>query len=1093
MEACHYRLTLLQAGAGYGKSTSLTLLAETFAPVIWYQVTEDDNDPLVFLLHLCHATRKALAELPDLPIPILEGWEGGRGPLPSIGIVDQYLNALSAGLNQPCLLVLDDVHLVESTEIAHLLDRVIGFAPPALHILLAGRSPIKLPNLSRWSAQGEVLTIDQSAFAFDVQEILDLFKVHYDYELSHEEAQLLSSVTEGWAIALQLIWQSLRSGISASIEDALTHQATSLEKLFEILATEVFARQPADVREFMLASAVLRELTPQACDAICHTEDQVEMDSQLRTSPSSAAMLAYLRRQELFVIDLSSTQSSHHSGSEILDGSSGTGSHTLRLRYHHIFHSFLNQQSSPEQRRQWHLRAAEFFVQKLLLDETSYHLLQAGAMDKLAALLVEYGTQLLSIGRLDTLAAYLGVLPPVILLQHPMLLHHLGDLARLRSRFQEALGWYQQAESVWRERGQVEYVSRALRGQARVYLDTVNPSRAEELLQQSVRLSDGAEDRETQARLYELLSENRLNSGQVEEAERLRERAENLRSEGPSGSQLLFRVLLRTGRLEEARQKLEERAEMERYQPVQTPRAHRETLLLLSLIYAFQGLGEESLLTAQEGTRRGEDLNSPYVIAVGQMRQGHALMLASNDWGRFPSPEALADRYSHACQQFEKTVESSRTLSIPRLRVEAYWGLCRAYGYQGNLPQALKYAQEGIEIASQAGDEWIASLLRLAMGASLNLAGRYEAGEEWLGRAGQGFQECSDPFGYCAVRLWQSLGWALQKNLNRLSQILPDLLSACRAQAYDYLLTRPTLLGPSDNRLLVPLLMTARDHGWEADYASQLLKTIGLPDIVFHPGYDLRVITLGGFQVWRGQEAIPAGGWRREKARQLFQLLLSYRQSPLDRDQIIEYLWPGMDPETAQRNFKVTLNTLYHVLEPEREPGTESAFISRAGTTYRIRPEADLWFDAQIFSESIQNSQPIQDTGSERTMLKLEQVLSLYGGEYLPESRYETWSAAERERLAVLFLRTADRLCEHYLQTGRLADSIVLCQRILSYDGCWERAYRHLMIAYDRLGDHGQVARTYQRCVKALSEELEVAPATETEKLYSELVHTGEV
>lgn len=54
-QALDYRLTILQAGAGYGKSTALAELAVEIAPLIWYQVNEEDNDPLVFLLHLCYA------------------------------------------------------------------------------------------------------------------------------------------------------------------------------------------------------------------------------------------------------------------------------------------------------------------------------------------------------------------------------------------------------------------------------------------------------------------------------------------------------------------------------------------------------------------------------------------------------------------------------------------------------------------------------------------------------------------------------------------------------------------------------------------------------------------------------------------------------------------------------------------------------------------------------------------------------------------------------------------------------------------------------------------------------------------------------
>ena len=62
-QASDYRLMILQAGAGYGKSTALTWLSEEYEKVIWYQVSEEDQDPLVFLLHLCHATAMAFPDL----------------------------------------------------------------------------------------------------------------------------------------------------------------------------------------------------------------------------------------------------------------------------------------------------------------------------------------------------------------------------------------------------------------------------------------------------------------------------------------------------------------------------------------------------------------------------------------------------------------------------------------------------------------------------------------------------------------------------------------------------------------------------------------------------------------------------------------------------------------------------------------------------------------------------------------------------------------------------------------------------------------------------------------------------------------------
>lgn len=1041
-EALNHRLTLIQASAGYGKSTMLASLVEWELPIIWYQVTREDNDPLVFLQHLNHSTQLALPKIKGLPIPILDSWEGSRGPLPSHDIISHYINAVSEGVVSPALLILDDLHLaIDSDEIAKSLDLLLRLAPPELHILLSSRPRLNLPNLSLWDTRGQVLKLDQSHLAFTIDEISELYTKCYGYSLSQEEAENLHSITEGWAISLQLIWQSLRSNAATSISDALNRQPASLKSLFDVLANEVFGKQPGDVQDFLRISSTLRVMSVKACNAIRHKHDSNEM-------------LSYLYQQDLFVVPLDE----------------------VHLRYQNIFRRFLQQITPADQRREWHLSAANYFRAKGDSESTIYHLLKAEDFLQAANFLEAFGNELIAQGRLNSLTTYLESLPPESFHQHPMLLSYLGDLARLHSRYQEALAWYQQAEAIWRERGMLNDVGRSLRGQARIYLDTVDPSRAEALLQEALRLSDGISDRETQARLLEMLAENKLNAGKPEESESLHHKAEKLRSEGPTDSQLIFRVMLRTGRLTEARQALEKRVEAERLSSIRLPRAHRESLFLLSLIYSFQGEAEAALHTAIEGTQLGVDLDSPYMKAVGHMRQGHALMLV-------PSKE----NYSRARQQFQQAIEISHELVTPRLRVEANWGLCRAFGFQGELSKAHEAAKQGIKIALQAGDEWIASQVRTAYGASLTLARRFKLSEEWLLNAGRGFHDCSDRFGYTATRLWLCIGWYLQDDYPRLAQVLPEVLVTCRKFGYDFLFKQPTLLGFDDIRSIIPMLLFARENNWESGYIDYLLDLIGLPNITMHPGYQLRVYTLGTFQAWLGDTLIQPDGWRREKTRHLFQLMITNRDAPLDREQIFEHLWPGADPSVSTRNFKVALNTLYNVLEPARKPGNDSTFILREGTIYGLRPGADIWLDADIFTALLNGAENIPSEEPFTAIPLLEKAIGLYSGEYLPDTRYENWAAIERENLSVKFLRAADRLCELYLQRKQYRETIELSQQILQQDNCWERAYRHMMSAYSQMGDHGQMARTYQRCLNTLRSELDVPPSLETENLFENL------
>lgn len=1044
LDGLNYRLTVLHAGAGYGKSTALVKLAEEYSDIVWYQITEEDRDPLVFLLHLCHAARYAFPAMEGLPLPLLEAWDGSTGPLPTREIIYQLLNALGSGLAQHTLMVVDDVHLVSDiSEIAHILDRIIGLAPPNLHIVLSTRPILKLPNLSRWRSLGQVKMIDQSTFAFTMEEIQELFGQYYNFRLSPEEVEDLFMATEGWAITLQLIWQSLNSGVIQSIGDALARTSASLESLFDVLASEVFEQQPEEVQRFMKTTSVLRVMAPEICNYLTGNEH-------------GSAYLDLLRKQDMFVADL-------------VDNG---------LRYHPVFKQFLYQQLGEKERTGLHQSAADFYQRRGDFDAAIHHLYQAGDSRMAADLLDTYGGQLKEMGRLDTLAGHLDKLSPEVLHEYPNLLLFMGDLARFHSRFQEALGWYQQAEAIWLDHGKRDGASRALRGQARVYLDTVNPSKAEELLQEAIRYSDGIRNRESHARLYELLAENKLNAGKVEEAERLRKQAEVLRLEGPSDSQLLYRVLLRTGRIEEAQQKLELKALEEHESPIQTPRAHRETLLLLSLIYAIQGEADQALSTALEGTRRGEALTSPYVTAVGYMRQGHALTLQP---GRA--------EFSEVIDKFKKAVEISLELDIPRLRVEAFWGLCRVLGHQGFLEEAYTYASSGIEIARQAGDEWIASLIRLALGASYSLAGQNDSASEWLNQAVRGFEECSDPLGKTAARLWLSMVFYQRGEIDVFSQLFPLVLSHSQQHRYDFLFTRPTILGLPDIRPLIPMLIKSRDQGWVSGYPEKLLHVLNLPELAFHPGYQLRVKTLGNFQVWRGSTQVSHEDWRRDKARQLFQVLLTYQDSPLERDQIFELLWPEASPEAARRNFKVTLNTLYRVLEPVREAGSESAYVLREGSVYGLRPQADMSVDRVVFLERVKQAESLSDSDPAAAYRLFGEAIALYEGEYLPDARYESWAAGEREHLAVVFLRAADRFCEIGLDHGNQDAVIEVCGRILAQDNCWERAYRHLMLAYDQLGDHGQIARTYQRCVETLRKEIDVSPADETITLFNRLTH----
>ena len=133
-------------------------------------------------------------------------------------------------------------------EIAALVERLVDYVPPRLHVVISSRYLPAFPSLTRWRVKGQVLTITRANLAFTMAEIEALFREQYDYPLSPELAQALAAETEGLAIALQMVWQGLQSGAAPDLDAVLGRLPSSLEALFDYLAQEVLTRQPPAVQ-----------------------------------------------------------------------------------------------------------------------------------------------------------------------------------------------------------------------------------------------------------------------------------------------------------------------------------------------------------------------------------------------------------------------------------------------------------------------------------------------------------------------------------------------------------------------------------------------------------------------------------------------------------------------------------------------------------------------------------------------------------------------------------------------------------------------------------------------------------------------------
>ncbi|MCI0395938.1 MAG: bacterial transcriptional activator domain-containing protein [Chloroflexi bacterium] len=254
------------------------------------------------------------------------------------------------------------------------------------------------------------------------------------------------------------------------------------------------------------------------------------------------------------------------------------------------------------------------------------------------------------------------------------------------------------------------------------------------------------------------------------------------------------------------------------------------------------------------------------------------------------------------------------------------------------------------------------------------------------------------------------------------------------------------------------------------------------------PVGELYVQTLGRFAIWQNGERRPDNVWGRDKARQLFQYLITYRRRFTIKERIMDDLWPALDPDKADRDFKVALNALNTALQPDRPSRTLSVYVARQGASYGLNGEAPIRLDVTEFEDGLAAGSRAEGNDRPGAIAHYQEALKLYQGEYLPDTIYEDWASAERERLAALYLSGATRLARLLLEEGSIVEMLMWCQRVIALDPCWEEAYRLLMRGHMANGNRPLAMRVYRQCRAALAEELGIEPMAETIRLYEQVV-----
>jgi|AMWB02.1.fsa_nt_gi LuxR family maltose regulon positive regulatory protein len=1005
-----HSLTLLIAGTGYGKTTSLLSFIHALdVPVFWFSVRGAQRDPRLFLSYLVSAFNQHGHTLGQDALRLLNDAE-----VDETEALVALVNSLTGQLEGPAVLVLDDFQAVQgSAEVVRLTGWLVDHLPEQLHVIISSRSLPEFPGLNQWRLKGAVLELGWEALTFSPDETADLFRGTYHLELAEEDLARLQSRTEGWAIVLQAVWQSIRSHPQAGLRRVLPEgESASLQNLFAYLAEEVLDKLAPSHRDFLLKTAVLSFLDSETCDFLLDRGDSLDV----LTESYKAGLFLDQLRPGIF-------------------------------RYHHIFREFLLDRldETPEVAREVQRKAASYFMAHQDWDSAIAHLLSAGDYAQIGHILEDIGERLIQSGRYQSLSFWLSSMPEEFRANYPYGNYLMGQVARFNNHFDQALEYYRTAQRLYQQRGNSWGLSRSLRGQAQVYLDTIRPINATQLLNRALTLLDPTESPVEVASLLTQIAENQVNSGETYQAALNLQRSREISSGGNADSDFIqARLLLRTGRLDEGIALLEKLEPTGSAEAIPRPqRFHREASLLMSLFYSFKGEAEKSVFYAHKGLELAENLQSSMVRSVGGMRLGHALQLL---------PVSRLDPAS-AARIREAYEQAIREVDIVRIHVEPLWGICRLLGYNGQTAECLAVGREALSIAGSAGDEWISMLVRISLGASLTMAGQLEEANMHLTVAESVAARVGDSHSRCAALLWLALVADRQGFPSSRMVFLDQALSLMRDHHYDFLVTRRAMLGADDPAVFLPLLLQAREDKIQPELISQLLQPLHLQDCVYHPGYTLTLRTLGPFEARLGQRLVPPEAWKREKARQLLMILAGSRPKVLSREQASVLLWPDADNATSINNFKVVVSALNQALEPARPAGSGPLFVLRRQDQVQLNPDIEILVDHEIFEEQILSAR-LEDKQS---------AMGLYRGRLFEGEPAQEWFMAEAQYLHRLYLENSALVIEAALAAGRLEEALTLTNRLLQIDPEFEAGYLLQMRTYHARGNMPMVYQVYRQ------------------------------
>jgi DNA-binding SARP family transcriptional activator len=266
------------------------------------------------------------------------------------------------------------------------------------------------------------------------------------------------------------------------------------------------------------------------------------------------------------------------------------------------------------------------------------------------------------------------------------------------------------------------------------------------------------------------------------------------------------------------------------------------------------------------------------------------------------------------------------------------------------------------------------------------------------------------------------------------------------------------MVGDQDD--VVPLRKLAHNKGLKIQDAGRtLMKRLAPPAFVD----DLGRVTI------RIGDRVVSGTDVRKKVLSLLIYLLTRPQFTASREQVIEALWPHMEPEAGANSLNQTSYFLRQVFEPKAEEDATSGYLNS---------RADLiWLDPELVqSRSAKCLALIATIRRNPSPELVTRLAELYTGRFAVDFMYDDWASSFRENLHAGVLDRVERSIVDDTKIGAFDRALAIAQMALQADPDAEQIELCLLRLYRRMGAHAAAEEQYAHYAAVMREQLGVEP-----------------